>query len=329
MKFTFCTYFDQNYLARGLVMMDSLLRFYPNTLIWVLCLDEITYRYLNGLKNRSIYPLSLKELESHYPELTEAKKERTLSEYYFTLSPFLPRWILSQNPNIGSVTYIDSDIQFFASPITLLDEIQDNSIGITEHRFHKSFDQTLPCGRFNVGWVYFKRDEIALKCLTQWSNQCVECCTDKPNNGKFADQKYLDSWPDDFENVHIFSHPGANLAPWNVRNHRITLSKSSILSDSHAIIFYHFHMIRLMRGDYFYSGLDIYHVPIELRTKLIHSLYIPYLMKVKKTAIMLKSAGVNVDSICSVRNNSHIEKLSDNSSLLEQKISDGEIFQIN
>ena len=129
--------------------------------------------------------------------------------------------------------------------------------------------------------------------------------------------------------MHIFSHPGANLAPWNVRNHKITLSNSSIVSDSHAIIFYHFHMIRLMRGNYFYSGLDIYHVPIELRMKLIQFLYIPYLSKVNKTSKMLKSTGVNVDSICSVRDNSHIEKLSDNSSLLEQKISDGEIFQIN
>ena len=101
-------------------MVDSLTNNLKESIIWVLCLDALTFKVIKSLDRQSINPLPLYELENNYPNLKESKKNRSLSEYYFTLTPFLPRWILSQNPNIGSVTYIDADIQFFASPITLL-----------------------------------------------------------------------------------------------------------------------------------------------------------------------------------------------------------------
>ena len=48
---------------------------------------------LNKLK-KDIQLISLKEIEEKYLQLKYAKKNRQIVEYYFTLSPFLPLYIL-------------------------------------------------------------------------------------------------------------------------------------------------------------------------------------------------------------------------------------------
>ena len=59
-------------------------------------------------------------------------------------------------------------------------------------------------GKFNVGWLTFKNDEIAIKCLKNWGNNCINWCYDYVEDNKYADQKYLDDWPKDYENVKFF-----------------------------------------------------------------------------------------------------------------------------
>ena len=209
-------------------MIESLLRHQSNSEIWVLCLSDQCQNYLEELGHKSIHPCSLSELESSYPELLEAKENRNLSEYYFTLSPFFPDWVLKQEPEIDSITYLDSDLEFYYSPEKILEELKDYSIGIIEHRFHPSYDHSRYAGRFNVGWIFLKMTKRQKKCLSQWMSQCSEWCKDQPEDGKFADQMYLNSWPDDFKNARIIDHPGANLAPWNLNTHKLTLNQSSL-----------------------------------------------------------------------------------------------------
>ena len=88
--------------------------------------------------------------------------------------------------------------------------------------------------------IYFQNDDESKKCLNQWKSQCLEWCKDKPEDGKFADQKYLDSWPRDFRKLLIHSHPGANLAPWNLKSHLLSFDQKVPTVDGQPAIFYHF-----------------------------------------------------------------------------------------
>ena len=38
---------------------------------------------------------------------------------------------------------------------------------------------------------------------------------------RFADQKYLDRWPEQFSDVVELSHPGLNVAPWNLQRNSV------------------------------------------------------------------------------------------------------------
>ena len=327
MTYHFCSYFDHHYAIRALVMTDSLKAQGFDFKLWVLCLTDECENILDSVNYPEIQSVSLHEIETEYPELIRAKDNRSLSEYYFTLSPFWPRWVLENNTTIGSVIYLDADLEFLSSPQSLIDEGRNCSIGIIEHRFHPTFDIGKHCGRFNVAWNYFKRDQEALNCLKKWSEQCLEWCRDYPENGKFADQKYLDTWPDEFQNVHILSHPGANLAPWNLNTHKIEKPNDFLLSDDQRVIFYHFHMIKMLDEEHISTSLEIYRVPTELRRKLIDWLYFPHITRLLEKESYLSNMGIEAKAFLSTRDFSKIEETHHSEKTLARRLEDGEIIR--
>ncbi|MBT3666714.1 MAG: hypothetical protein HN548_04480 [Opitutae bacterium] len=327
MTYHFCSHFDHNYVIRALVMVDSLKASGFDFKLWVLCLTEKCKNILDAVSYPEIESLSLHELETERPELIRAKGSRSLSEYYFTLSPFWPRWVLENNTTIGSVIYLDADLEFLSSPQPLIDEGSNCSIGIIEHRFHPTFDIGEHCGRFNVAWIYFRRDQEALNCLKKWSEQCLLWCKDYPEDGKFADQKYLDTWPDEFQNVHVYSHPGANLAPWNLNTHKIKKSNGDLLSDNQRVIFYHFHMIKMLDENHVSISLEIYRVQTELRRKLIDWLYLPHIARLLEKESFLSDMGFDAKAFRSIRDFSKMDEKHRSGKTLNQRLEDGEIIR--
>ena len=69
---------------------------------------------------------------------------------------------------------------------------------------------------------YLSPDDVGKKCLHEWMQQCLEWCFDRYEDGKFADQKYLDSWPEKFKNHLVISkNLGVGIAPWNIQDENI------------------------------------------------------------------------------------------------------------
>jgi hypothetical protein len=309
-------------------MIDSLRSNSLNFKIWVLCLTEECKLILDNLDLPEIESLSLHSLENDHPELLIAKSNRTTPEYYFTLSPFWPNWVLRNNSEIDSITYLDADLEFFCSPQCLFDETKGSSIGIIEHRFHPSFDISKNYGRFNVGWIYFQKDHESSLCLANWQSQCLEWCKDYPEDGKFADQKYLDNWPKDYKGTHIIRNPGANLAPWNIKTHKINYSNGNLYSDDHPVVFYHFQLMKALDSTHFLTSFEIYKVPIEQRKKIIEWLYKPHIIKLLKKEAFLNSKGFKTNAFISCRKNLG-KNLSDHTEQsLIQAISSGEVIRI-
>src|SRR5881296_3319245 len=105
----FCTYFDRNYLVRGLALHHSLLQHCPDFRLWILCMDTESHEILK-LKNLPHTKLiSLSEIEDHCPALLRAKPGRSRIEYYFTCTPALPLFVLDRHPEVMSITYLDAD----------------------------------------------------------------------------------------------------------------------------------------------------------------------------------------------------------------------------
>ncbi len=248
----FCTYFDSNYLVKGLALYRSLVRYAMPFRLWVLCFDDLTYEMLQQLSLPQVHPILLGDFENGDEQLLQAKGNRSPIEYYFTCTPSLILYILRKHPEVDVITYLDADLLFFADPAPLYDELSNSSIAIIAHRFPPHLKDLERFGIYNVGFLSFRRDQAGLQCLDWWRSRCIEWCYDRLENGCFADQKYLDDWPTRFPAVVVIQHKGAGLAPWNVPNFSLGLDDGQVLVDSQPLVFFHFHGLK-QRGRWLYD----------------------------------------------------------------------------
>jgi len=240
MKRYFVTIFDHRYLPRGLAMYQSLLAHCPNFKLWVLALTPECFENLNNRALPNLVPIKLNDIEDRLIKLMKAKQNRTLLEYYYTLSSATCRYFIDEVPKGDILTYLDSDLFFFSSPERIFNILGQSSVGITPHRFSKRQHNTKKVGDYNVGWISFRNDFNGMVCLEWWYERCIEWCYARYEDGKYADQGYLNLFPIKFDSVTIIDEPGINLAPWNLANYRISRNSHYTLIDQVPLVFFHF-----------------------------------------------------------------------------------------
>lgn len=245
-RYEFCTYFDVNYLVRGLVLYRSLSRVCESFRLHVFCMDDETSAFLAtlDLPNVEIVPLAV--LEAHDRELAAVKPTRDQIEYCWTATPCICLYVLEQHPDISEVTYLDADLMFFADPGELWEEMGLASVLLTPHRYAPQHGHLESAnGVYNVQFMTFKRTPEGLTALRWWRDRCIEWCYRRHEDGKFGDQKYLDDWPERFDGVHVLEHPGGGLAPWNASRYALTAEATGIAVDGRPLVFHHFHGLSL------------------------------------------------------------------------------------
>lgn len=198
MRHIYATLFDKNYLAKGVCLIRSLGRHYPsdNWTLYVLALDEQTEYFIKHLNIKigddHLVVKTLAEVDT--PELAAAKANRDHKEFCWTLGSYFTHWVF-KNAGAHEAIYLDSDLYFFDDPQIILRELgQKGSVGIIPHRLIPEKKHLEVNGIYNVGWVAF-RGGAGLKVLKTWRNQCLEWCYNRVEGDRFADQKYLDTWP--------------------------------------------------------------------------------------------------------------------------------------
>ena len=129
----YCTYFDANYLTRGLALHGSLVRHGGDFELVVLCMDDAAAADLRRRALPRIRLLPLADLVAAYPALAAARGNRTNLEFYFTCTSWLMRHLLPQVPAGELLTYLDADLYFFAPPAAVYEEIGAASVAITPH----------------------------------------------------------------------------------------------------------------------------------------------------------------------------------------------------
>ena len=237
----FCALFDHRYLPRGLAMWESLRRHRASAELSILCLTPSCEAILAGLHLPGVHLVPLSAIENAFPALGTARGNRSLVEYYFTIKPALTLYLLDQGQDRERISYLDSDLFFFADPGPVLDEMGPASIGIIEHRFPDALKTLEMYGRFNAGWLSFRNDENARACLNRWLGQCLEWCARQVEPSRFADQKYLDEWPRSASALKVLEHRGANVAPWNLDRFPLEERHGSLFVGGDPLLFFHAH----------------------------------------------------------------------------------------
>jgi hypothetical protein len=280
----FVTLFDSLFLPQGLALHKSMQRHIENFTLWILCVDDEAYDVLTKFGLQNVRLLQLSKLETL--ELLAVKPNRSKGEYCWTLTPFAPRFVFEADKNVMRVTYLDADLWFMKSPKPIFDELDKSGkhVLITDHAYGPEYDQSATSGKYCVQFMTFNRSggESVRKW---WEEKCVEWCYARFEDGKFGDQKYLDSWPERFPDlVHVLENKELALAPWNAT--RFPYGNG---------VFWHFQGLRLLPKNRLDLG-SIYVIP-KTTFESIYALYFNDLRNVVdmlgSNKILVKPQGKN------------------------------------
>lgn len=277
----FTTFFDRNYLSRGLVMYESLKTVCsePFTL-FIVALDEFTIEFFSIRKTDfpEVIALPLSVLEKADPELLACKPNRSVISYYFTLSPGIPLFMLKKF-DLPHICSLDADIVFYSDPTPVFNYLSNHSIIITPHKFSKENRHKIIWGTYNVSFQIFRNDVTGLACLEKWREQCINWCDDwfDQEHNRFADQKYLDQWPLLYKNsLKVLDDTICGLATWNLNNYCLSRQNGTYLSNGHPIIFYHFHGLKFLSNSWVETGFSSYKTKVNA---VINRMYKDYILK--------------------------------------------------
>jgi hypothetical protein len=304
----FTTFFDSNYLPKGIILYNSLLTVTKQPFkLYLLCLDEITFDFFihNKVDFEYVELIKISDFEKNNHELESVKQNRSLVEYYFTLSPVLPLYII-QKYNLDHICSMDADLFFYSSPENIFDSLSKYSLIITPHKFSKELKDREKYGLYNVSFQIFKNDEIGVKCLTKWKKECINWCFDEYDevNKRFADQKYLDNWQDVYSSkLLVLDGPDTGLAIWNINNYNLNISNSCFSSNEKKVIFYHFHNFKSVKKNIALNGFFNYKVN---RNKITDIIYNNYWEELNTT---LEKYNLNIDKSIRVKQSTLLSKI--------------------
>lgn len=278
-----------NYLTKALVLYDSLVEVCANDFtLYYFTFDDSTYDYLIKLDYKNIIPISLNDLENFSPQLLNVKVTRTTWEYFFTCSPQIIDFALKRY-NLDSVIYLDADLYFYKNPSFVLNEMNNHSVLITEHRYYPKIEK-MPQGKYCVQFIPFYNNKEGNIILNDWKEKCIEWCYMREEDGKWADQGYLNDWPERFNSVKVMKNEGAGLASWNAGgydfeydNENLTI-KSKETGRKFDVVFYHFHGLKMFTNGLIHTGIS---KSFNVAYDLVYKNYVEKLAK-KESEILKK-----------------------------------------
>jgi hypothetical protein len=240
----FCTKLDHFYLDRGLALYSSLRETNPEAELHVLALSQEAEDFLESKSLPGLSVIRLHTVIASEPALASARSTRTKAEFAFTLTPFLVCETLKDCPTNEWVIYVDADMLFFGSVAEVLRHHQAADVLMSRHHFSDHMKEQQRYGTFNTGFTAFRKTADGEKCAKWWATQCLAWCHDRLENGKFADQKYIEQFPNIVPKAVGLDHPGVNCAPWNASGRRFGHRSGITLVDNCPLILYHFAKVK-------------------------------------------------------------------------------------
>lgn len=233
---TFCTLFDKNYLIQGVALYRSLVRNARDFRLYALCMDSAAFAMIEKLKFDSLIPVHIDNLIT--AEVAAVRQRTTHGQFCWVCQPLICRYVLDHF-GVDMVTYLESDSLFFSDPEVLFDEIGPSSASLSPHNYSAEFANADVSGKFCTQFNAFRNDSAGRTILAHWRASCFTY--DKSAPRAYPGQTGLDDWPERFEGVAVIRHPGAGVAPWNIRGYRLDAAGRVPTVDGLPVVFYHYH----------------------------------------------------------------------------------------
>lgn len=250
----------------------------------VLAMDDLTENVVaRAIPRAKVFRLD--QVMEFEPRLEAALHDRTVAEQFFTIGPTFLAFCAESVKPVDWLVYADADLKFYRPLGEYLSKFEAFATVLIPHRHYWWNARRLErFGRFNVGMVPFNMKNSGSKLLTYWASACIDWCYDKPESGKYADQRYLERFEEVAPgHVAVDSSVGVNLAPWNSSLLSVNKSKQGVLQAGDSPIeFFHFQGLKYLNGKWHLGHLSY----LSLANVSIRKyLYFPYLLELEKTRI--------------------------------------------
>ncbi len=286
-RFHFTSVVSQDHLFKFLAMYSSLKAHCSDFKLFAICASDIVWHILNKAAFSEIVPVYLHDIENE--AILKAKEDRPFHAFCWTLKPVFLHYVMNKYPDCQYFAHLDADLYFFENPGLIFLENPEASLFLTHHRNARNFLEYYGrTGVFNTGFVGCKNNATALKAIAQWKEQCLLFCPiqEDPIRKLFGDQRYVESWPDQFHGVHVVRSTGANAALWNIQNYTVTAKEGKVYLNNDPLIFYHFSGLTIISRTEFNLNW-YYHIDDPM---VLDHIYMPYVYTLSNT---MKEMNVN------------------------------------
>ena len=270
----FVTILDHRYLPQALCLFESLQANIGPIQLWVVCVDRRAVEIIEKLNMNGLTAIFLSDVAPL--ELCAVRDERTVGEFCWTATPFLPDIVFSLDRSIDRVTYVDADVWAYNNIKGIFEKFEESgrAVMITPHNYAPGEDQSDIAGTFCVQFLIFKRG-LCDQILSRWKEQCLDWCFSKAENDRFGDQKYLDEWPELYPSlVYVWDQENTFLGPWNF----------TFYPPSKGCVF-HFHGLKLLPKNRIFLGN--HYIPTRVRRVI----YDKYVVQLAHSVKKIKEAG--------------------------------------
>ena len=268
---TVVTQCNLNYTSRAIALIESLLNQSSPVKIKIVTHDNESNSIIQKHFGEQSEVISILDLVDAYPELKVTKKNRSETEYFFAITPFLIKY-LQEVKSIKEVWYVDADIRFFGDISELIKDTKQSDITLTSHRFPPKLSHLKKYGKYNVGVIYTSGSAKSKQLINWWSKKCLESTSLDISTGVYGDQKYLDEFELHGAKLATFSGIGSNAAPWNCNSIKI-YNNAIVCPDSSELIAFHFSGLKIYSG---FSVLGYSKYRWTPNSKLKKHLFRPY-----------------------------------------------------
>jgi hypothetical protein len=281
--FTICS---NNYLAQAKILGDSIIVHNPGYIFIIGLIDEfhkdIDYSFFEPHIILPVAEIGLQDLDSLWRKYNIIELNTSVKASYF-------KYLFKANPNVDKICYLDPDIRVY-HPLDLLEkELEDNFVLLVPHiNTPIELDGKSPgehlflqYGIYNLGFIGLHRNcSLPSGLLDWWEERTLTLGYNKPEEGLFVDQLWINFVPVFFEKVKILKHSGLNMAPWNL--HERTLRAGAGLyeiTDGSPLYFFHFSNYKYTDPDHIATSYKRYNFSNHSELKGIYNEYKDLLLK--------------------------------------------------
>jgi glycosyltransferase involved in cell wall biosynthesis len=238
--FSICS---KNYIYFARVWAKSVAAYHPNVDVYLFLADRS-----EGNIDPSTEPFQLIEAsELAIPNFKSFCFRHEVMEFNTAIKPYCFSYLMARG--YQNVVYMDPDTCLYAPLNDVLARLDEGAPTVlTPHalipneRAEPPNDFTfLRSGVYNLGFLAL-RDTATVRDLVSWWERrlALYCVADRLHEGLFVDQKWIDLWPAYCPGTVILSHPGYNVAYWNLDERKLRMRDGRVVVNNSPLVFIHY-----------------------------------------------------------------------------------------